>query len=51
MLFHASTNALDGLRLVQNGEITFKEFLLAFLSWIGLDDDEDEDETPASEKK
>lgn len=28
----------------RNGMVTFKEFLFAFTSWIGIDDIEDEDE-------
>jgi hypothetical protein len=28
----------------KNGTVTFKEFLFAFTRWVGLDDNEDEDD-------
>ncbi|KAH7684245.1 calcium-binding protein CML protein [Dioscorea alata] len=34
----------------RNGTVTFKEFLFAFTSWVGIDDNEEEDEEEASDK-
>lgn len=28
----------------RNGTVTFKEFLFAFTSWVGIDDNEEEEE-------
>ena len=28
----------------KNGMVNFKEFLFAFTSWVGIDDNEDEEE-------
>jgi hypothetical protein len=32
-----------------DGSVTFKEFLFAFMSWVGLDDDEDEEDEGAED--
>ena len=32
-----------------DGSVTFKEFMFAFMAWVGLDDDEDEDASDSAQ--